>query len=100
MISGTQTVIAPVLDTPNRASLPSPRCHSRVRLPYAAPSEARLNTTALAASRTDRNTAVRQAMRELVTQLSLLNQQVGGHLDLRPIDIHALDLLASDGPLS
>jgi DNA-binding MarR family transcriptional regulator len=44
--------------------------------------------------------AIRQAMRELVTQLSLLNQQVGGHLDLRPIDIHCLDLLASYGPLS
>lgn len=45
-------------------------------------------------------TAVRHALRELVTQLSLLNQQVGSHLELRPADIHCLDLIATNGPLS
>ena len=44
--------------------------------------------------------AVRQALRAAVTQLSLLNQQVGGHLELRPGDLQCLDLLASHGPLS
>jgi DNA-binding MarR family transcriptional regulator len=44
--------------------------------------------------------AVRQAMRELGTQLSLLNQQVSGHLELRPGDIRCLDLIAGHGPLS
>lgn len=44
--------------------------------------------------------AVRQAMRATVTQLSLLNHQVGGHLELRPGDLYCLDLINSDGPLS
>lgn len=44
--------------------------------------------------------AVRQALRELVTHLSLVNQQVSSHLDLRPGDIQCLDLIASSGPLS
>ena len=44
--------------------------------------------------------AVRQAMRAVVTQLSLLNQQVGGHLELRPGDLYCLDLIDSQGPLS
>jgi DNA-binding MarR family transcriptional regulator len=43
---------------------------------------------------------VRQALRALVTQLSLLNQQVSGHLELRLADIQCLDLIASRGPLS
>lgn len=44
--------------------------------------------------------AVRQAMRATVTQLSLLNHQVGGHLELRQGDLACLDLIASHGPLS
>jgi len=44
--------------------------------------------------------AVRQAMRAVVTQLSLLNNQVGGHLELRPGDLYCLDLIDSQGPLS
>lgn len=47
-----------------------------------------------------RAVAVRQAMRATVTQLSLLNHQVGGHLELRPGDLYCLDLIDSDGPLS
>ena len=45
-------------------------------------------------------TEVRQALRALVTQLSLLNQQVGGHLKMRPGDLYCLDLIDSHGPLS
>ena len=33
MISGTQTVIAPVPVTPNSAWLPMPRCQMSVRMP-------------------------------------------------------------------
>ncbi|HMD94020.1 MAG TPA: MarR family transcriptional regulator [Trebonia sp.] len=44
--------------------------------------------------------AVRQAMRAAVTQMSLLNQQVSGQLELRPGDLQCLDLLDSHGPLS
>lgn len=52
-------------------------------------------------SRPRRETAaVRQAMRAVVTQLSLLNQQVGGHLELRPADLYCLELIDSQGPLS
>src|SRR5262249_60329573 len=53
-----------------------------------------------AGGRTEGTPAARRALRELVTQLSLLNQQVSGHLDLRPSDISCLDLISSHGPLS
>ena len=43
---------------------------------------------------------VREAVRTLVTQLSLLNQQVGAHLELRPSDLYCLDLIGTHGPLS
>lgn len=44
--------------------------------------------------------AVRQALRDLSTQLSLLNQQVSGQLSLRASDIQCLDLIGTSGPLS
>lgn len=44
--------------------------------------------------------AVRRTLRETVTQLSLLNQQVGGHLEMRPGDLYCLDLIDSHGPVS
>jgi DNA-binding MarR family transcriptional regulator len=44
--------------------------------------------------------ALRQALRETVTQLSLLNHQVGGHLEMRPGDLYCLDLIDSHGPIS
>jgi DNA-binding MarR family transcriptional regulator len=39
-------------------------------------------------------------MRELAIQLSLLNHQVGAHLDLKDIDLACLDTIARHGPLS
>ena len=39
-------------------------------------------------------------MRELSIQLSLLNHQVGAHLDLKDIDLGCLDTIARHGPLS
>src|SRR5260370_5038851 len=44
--------------------------------------------------------AIKQSMRELSIQLSLLNHHVGAHLDLRDIDLDCLDLIARQGPLS
>lgn len=39
-------------------------------------------------------------MRALAIQLSLLNQQVGSRVDLRPVDINCLDVVMREGPLS
>ena len=39
-------------------------------------------------------------MRDLNTQLFLLNHHVGGHLDLNAIDLEVLDLVSRHGPLS
>ena len=46
------------------------------------------------------NFAIRQSLRELSIQLSLLNHHVGAQLDLKDIDLDCLDLIARDGPLS
>jgi DNA-binding MarR family transcriptional regulator len=46
------------------------------------------------------NVAIKQSLRELRMQLSLLNLQVGAHLDLKDTDLDCLDLIASHGPLS
>ncbi|HEY3748695.1 MAG TPA: MarR family transcriptional regulator [Pseudonocardiaceae bacterium] len=44
--------------------------------------------------------AVKESLRELNNQLSLLNHQVGAQVDLRDIDLDCLDLIARHGPLS
>jgi len=44
--------------------------------------------------------AVRESLRELARQLSLLNHQVGTRLDLRDTDLDCLDLIAKHGPVS
>jgi DNA-binding MarR family transcriptional regulator len=46
------------------------------------------------------NRAIRESLRDLGTQLFLLNHHVGGHLDLRDVDLQCLDLIARYGPLS
>jgi DNA-binding MarR family transcriptional regulator len=45
-------------------------------------------------------TAIRDAMRELSVQLSLLNHHVGSRLEMRDVDLDCLDLVARHGPLS
>ena len=45
-------------------------------------------------------TAIKESLRELSNQLSLLNHHVGAHLDIRDIDLDCLDLIARHGPLS
>jgi DNA-binding MarR family transcriptional regulator len=44
--------------------------------------------------------AVKESLRELRNQLSLLNHQVGAHLDLKDVDLDCLELIAQRGPLS
>ncbi|MFD1939319.1 MarR family transcriptional regulator [Nonomuraea mangrovi] len=46
------------------------------------------------------NTAIRESLRELSIQLSLLNHQVGSQLALKDVDIDCLDLVNRYGPLS
>jgi len=46
------------------------------------------------------NVAIKQALRDLATQLSLLNHSVGARLDLKATDLECLDLITRDGPLS
>jgi len=44
--------------------------------------------------------AIKQSMRELSVQLSVLNHHVAAHLDLTDIDLDCLDLINRHGPLS
>ncbi|MEW2357537.1 MarR family transcriptional regulator [Spirillospora sp. NPDC029432] len=44
--------------------------------------------------------AVKEAMRDLNIQLSLLNRRLGAHADLKDVDWNCLDLLNRHGPLS
>lgn len=46
------------------------------------------------------STAVKEALRELSVQLSLLNHQVSSHVELRDADFDCLDLIQRHGPLS
>jgi DNA-binding MarR family transcriptional regulator len=46
------------------------------------------------------STAIKESLRELSIQLSLLNHHVGVHLDLKDVDLDCLDLIARHGPLS
>jgi DNA-binding MarR family transcriptional regulator len=44
--------------------------------------------------------AIKESLRELAIQLSLLNHQVGTELELRDVDLDCLDLINREGPLS
>jgi DNA-binding MarR family transcriptional regulator len=43
---------------------------------------------------------IKDSLRDLRGQLALLNHQVGGHLELRDVDLDCLDLISRHGPLS
>jgi DNA-binding MarR family transcriptional regulator len=45
-------------------------------------------------------TTIKESLRDLRVQLSLLNHRVVGHLDLRDVDLDCLDLISRHGPLS
>ena len=44
--------------------------------------------------------AIKQSLRDLRLQLSLLHHLVGEHLDLNDVDLDCLDLVSRQGPLS
>jgi DNA-binding MarR family transcriptional regulator len=46
------------------------------------------------------NRAVKDSLRALGNQLSVLNHHVGAHLELRDVDLDCLDLITRHGPLS
>ena len=45
------------------------------------------------------STEIKESLRELSIQLSLLNHQVSAHVDLNDVDINCLDLINRHGPL-
>lgn len=45
-------------------------------------------------------TEIKESLRELSIQLSLLNHQVGARADLKDVDLDCLDLINRHGPLS
>jgi DNA-binding MarR family transcriptional regulator len=45
-------------------------------------------------------TGIKDSLRELSSQLSVLNHHVGARLELRDVDLGCLELLARHGPLS
>lgn len=51
-------------------------------------------------SRRRLTTAIKGSLRELSNQLSLLNHQVGAHLELKDVDVDCLELIGRHGPLS
>lgn len=44
--------------------------------------------------------AIKESLRALSIQLSLLNHQVGAHVELRDVDLDCYDLITRHGPLS
>ena len=46
------------------------------------------------------NTTIKDSLRELSLQVSLLNHRVGAHLALKDIDLDCLELVARHGPLT
>src|SRR5918912_3648257 len=45
-------------------------------------------------------TAIKESLRELSIQLSLLNHQVGARVELKDVDFDCLELINRHGPLS
>jgi DNA-binding MarR family transcriptional regulator len=43
---------------------------------------------------------IKESLRELTVQLSLLNHHVGAHVGLKDVDVDCLDLIGRHGPLS
>ena len=43
---------------------------------------------------------IKESVRQMTTQLSLLNHQISTRVDLKDVDLNCLDLIARHGPLS
>ena len=65
----------------------------------ASPGPARTGPHAVTRQRRELNRAIRQSMRDLAVQLSLLTHQIGGRLDLKGTDLDCLDLIDRYGPI-
>jgi DNA-binding MarR family transcriptional regulator len=52
------------------------------------------------AARRRATVALKESLRDLRNQLSLLNHQVGAHLALKDVDLDCLELITRHGPLS
>src|SRR5215475_15288896 len=70
-----------------------------------APPEQPVDRGTTAADRSERERrrlimSIKDSLRDLGNQLSLLNHHVGARLDLRDVDLDCLDLIARYGPLS
>ena len=65
----------------------------------ASPGPARTGPHAGTRQRRELNRAIRQSMRDLAVQLSLLTHQIGGRLDLKGTDLDCLDLIDRYGPI-
>ena len=59
-----------------------------------------MSATPDAARRRRATVALKESLRELRNQLSLLNHQVSAHLALKDVDLDCLELIARHGPLS
>ena len=57
------------------------------------------DSVGLARRRRRLTAGIKESVREMTTQLSLLNHQVGSRLDLKDVDLSCLDLIARHGPL-
>jgi DNA-binding MarR family transcriptional regulator len=68
----------------------------------AVPGESSAVSAAVDAIRARRRliTTIKESLRAMSTQLSLLNHQVGTRVELKDVDLNCLDLLARHGPLS
>ena len=68
----------------------------------AVPGGADVAADSVAAARARRRliTGIKESLRAMGTQLSLLNHQVGARVELKDVDLNCLDLLARHGPLS
>jgi DNA-binding MarR family transcriptional regulator len=65
----------------------------------ASPGPARTGPHGGTRQRRELNRAIRQSMRDLAVQLSLLTHQIGGRLDLKGTDLDCLDLIDRYGPI-
>jgi DNA-binding MarR family transcriptional regulator len=54
----------------------------------------------IAQDATIRNSAVRDALRDMRNQLSMLNHRVGVRLELKDVELDCLDLIARHGPIN
>lgn len=46
------------------------------------------------------NREIKEALRDLSIQLTLLNHRIGGHIELKDTDLECLDLISRHGPVS